>query len=78
MNITKIELINFRNYKKIVLDNFSNLNILIGTNGIGKTSILEAIYLGSLAKTFKTNNELSLIRNNEEFLKIKISDWKNA
>ena len=65
MNITKIELINFRNYKKIVLDNFSNLNILIGTNGIGKTSILEAIYLGSLAKTFKTNNELSLIRNNE-------------
>ena len=68
MNITKIELINFRNYKKIVLDNFSNLNILIGTNGIGKTSILEAIYLGSLAKTFKTNNELSLIRNNENSL----------
>ena len=56
MNITKLELLNFRNYKKINFDNFSNLNIIIGKNGVGKTSIVEAIYLGSLAKSFKTNN----------------------
>ena len=57
MNITKLELTNFRNYKKQIFDNFSNLNIIIGKNGIGKTSIVEAIYLGSLAKPFKKNNE---------------------
>ena len=56
MNITKIELQNFRNYKNKTFDNFSNLNIIIGTNGVGKTSIIEAICLGSLAKSFKTNN----------------------
>lgn len=72
MNITKLELINFRNYKKKNFDNFSNLNIIIGKNGIGKTSIIEAIYLGSLAKSFKTNNELSIIKNNEEYFRIKI------
>ena len=72
MNITKIELINFRNYKKIILDNFSNLNIIIGNNGIGKTSIIESIYLGSLAKSFKTNNDYSLINDNSDFFKIKI------
>lgn len=72
MNIIKIELINFRNYKKRTFDNFSNLNIIIGTNGIGKTSIIEAIYLGSLAKSFKTNNELSLIKHGESFFKLKI------
>ena len=72
MNITKIELLNFRNYNKKIFDNFSNLNIIIGKNGIGKTSIIEAIYLGSLAKSFKTNNEYSIINNNSDFFKIKI------
>ena len=72
MNITKIELQNFRNYKKQTFDNFSNLNIIIGTNGIGKTSIIEAIYLGSLAKSFKTNNEESIINNNSDYFRIKI------
>ena len=72
MNITKIELLNFRNYKKKNFDNFSNLNIIIGKNGIGKTSIIEAIYLGSLAKSFKTNNEYSIINENNDFFKIKI------
>ncbi len=72
MNITKIELLNFRNYSKKNFDNFSNLNIIIGKNGIGKTSILEAIYLGSLAKSFKTNSELSIIKENESYFKIKI------
>ena len=72
MNITKIELVNFRNYKKKIFDNFSNLNIIIGKNGVGKTSIVEAIYLGSLAKSFKTNNDESIINLNEKYFKIKI------
>ncbi len=72
MNITKLELQNFRNYKKKNFSNFSNLNIIIGKNGIGKTSIIEAIYLGSLAKSFKTNNDESLIKNNEDYFRIKI------
>lgn len=72
MNITKIELLNFRNYKKKIFNNFSNLNIIIGNNGIGKTSIIEAIYIGSLAKSFKTNNEWSIIKKEESFFKIKI------
>ena len=72
MNITKIELQNFRNYRKKIFDNFSNLNIIIGKNGIGKTSIVEAIYLGSLAKSFKTNNDETMINNNTDYFRIKI------
>lgn len=72
MNITRIELLNFRNYKKKNIDNFSNLNIIIGKNGVGKTTIIESIYLGSLAKSFKTSNEMSIIKEGESFFKIKI------
>ena len=73
MNITKIELINFRNYKKKIFDKFTNLNIIIGKNGVGKTSIIEAIYLGSLAKSFKTNSDDTIINNESESYKIKIT-----
>lgn len=72
MNITKIELMNFRNYTKKSFDNFSNLNIIIGKNGVGKTSIIESIYLGSLAKSFKTNNEQSIIKEGKDFFRIKV------
>ena len=78
MNITKIELNNFRNYKKKIFDNFSNLNIIIGKNGIGKTSIIEAIYLGSLAKSFKTTSELSIIKTGTEYFRIKIQYFDYA
>lgn len=72
MNITKIELFNFRNYQKAIFDKFSNLNIIIGKNGVGKTSIIEAIYLGSLAKSFKTNSDDTIINNNASSYRIKI------
>lgn len=72
MNITKLELLNFRNYSKFKLDNFTNLNIIIGKNGVGKTSILESIYFCSLAKSFKTNSDDLLIKYGETFTKVKI------
>ncbi len=78
MNITKIELHNFRNYLNCKIDKFSRLNIIIGQNGVGKTSILESIYLGSLSKTFKSNDDTTMIKNGTDVLKIKIYYYDNV
>ena len=52
MNITGLRLKNFRNFENIEIDNFSDsLNLFTGPNGSGKTNILEAIGLVSLAKS---------------------------
>lgn len=72
MNITNLELLNFRNYSKLKIDKFKKINIIIGKNSIGKTSILESIYFGSLTKSFRSNNDNVLIKNNETFLKFKL------
>jgi len=42
-----IEIENFRGIKKAKIDNLKQITILIGKNGSGKSSILEAIYLVS-------------------------------
>lgn len=47
-HITSIEIINFKIFNSIKLEFSPNINILLGNNGIGKTSILQAITLGLL------------------------------
>ena len=57
---------NFRNY---ILEDFEfskNKNIIIGNNGMGKTNIIEAIYYLALTKSFRTNEDESLINKNHQ------------
>ena len=67
MIITNLTLKNFRNHTNINLEFSNNKNIIIGNNGIGKSNIIEAIYYLALTKSFRTNNDEVLIKNNEEF-----------
>ena len=74
---TKIKLKNFRNYdfEKIKLS--ENTNIIFGDNAQGKTNILEAIFISSLGKSFRTNKEKELIKENEDKAIIEIKFLKN-
>ena len=47
MFVRRIEIENFRGIRKASIDGFNQLTILIGKNGAGKSSILEALYLVS-------------------------------
>ncbi len=67
--MTKLSLNNFRKHKSLDLD-FDNVNIFIGKNGVGKTTVLEAIYCLSLSKSFKAKDR-HLISEGEQFYKIK-------
>ena len=69
MHIKKLELTNFRNYDKFKIDDLGNSNIIIGENGVGKTSILESIYVCSLARSFKSNDDMVILKNDADFVK---------
>lgn len=66
MKITKLKLVNFRNYDNEEFTFSKTRNFLIGNNGSGKTNIVEAIYYLALTKSFRTNNDLSLIKENKD------------
>ena len=61
MKITKINLLNFRNYTKLDLNLCCGMNIFIGNNAQGKTNILEAIVMLALTKSHRLGNEPNLI-----------------
>ena len=55
MPIQQVEMINFRNHQKKVVTFSPGINLIWGENGSGKTSILEAVYILSNGKSFKTS-----------------------
>lgn len=72
-----MEIKNFRNHQKFVADFDQTIIILEGNNGVGKTSILEAIFLASTTKSHRTNNDLELIKSGTQFASIKLTDETN-
>ena len=73
MHIQEIELNHFRNYKEQKIKLSPNINVFYGDNGEGKTNILEAIFLASIGKSFRTNKEKEMIEigENQAFVSIK-------
>lgn len=76
MYIEKIKLENFRNYEKQEIIFNKKINNIYGDNAQGKTNILEAIFVCSLGKSFRTNQDKDLINLNKDFSKIEIEYFK--
>lgn len=64
--ITEISLSQFRNIQKSVFYPALGINLLIGENGSGKTSILESIYLLAMGRSFRTRNLKHVIQTDEK------------
>ncbi len=56
MAIRQLSLNDFRNLKSITLDFDDHYNVIVGNNGSGKTSLLEAISVICQGKSFKTHH----------------------
>lgn len=66
MHIEHLSLKNFRNYSAEEFDFIPQTNLLYGKNAQGKTNALEALYLFSIGKSFRTAQDRELIRFGEE------------
>lgn len=77
MWINRIKINNFRNYKNLNIELNKKINIFYGENAQGKTNIIEAIYLSSIGKSFRTNKEKELIKFNEENCNVEINFEKS-
>lgn len=63
--LTELSLTHFRNFQQSVVYPASGVNLLIGENGSGKTSVLEAIYLLGMGRSFRTRNLKHVIQTDQ-------------
>lgn len=71
MRISHLELFSFRNYAEAQFEFDPHANVIYGRNGEGKTNILEAIFLLGTLRSFRSNDQRSLIQAGKEETKIK-------
>ena len=67
MNLCKLTLYSFRNYREFSQEFVPGVNLIVGDNAQGKTNLLEAITYLSTGKSFRTRKEQELIRFGDEF-----------
>ena len=73
MNIVeKVSLRNFRCYDEFELDCNRATSLIVGENGSGKTSILEAIYLALRGKSFK-GVDREIMKRDAEFYRAEVT-----
>ena len=69
MPLSKISIRNFRCFDAVELSLSPGINFFYGSNGSGKTSLLEAIFIFSSGKSFKSSNLAALVKyNRSKFL----------
>ncbi len=71
MHINRVDIQNVRNLLNISFESSHSINYFCGPNGAGKSSILEAIYLLSCGRSYRTHLSNELINWNSEELIIR-------
>lgn len=65
MHLTRLEAYNFRNLRALKLEPHLNTSVIAGSNGSGKTNILEAINLTATLRSHRVSNDKDLVMRGE-------------
>ena len=67
MYLKKLSLLNFKNFDSKTFEFKEKINCFIGSNGVGKTNILDAIYYLSFTKSYFNPIAIQNIQHNKKF-----------
>lgn len=70
MYLERLQLSNFKNYESADQTFSSNVNCLVGNNGVGKTNLLDAVYYLSFCKSYFNPIDSQNIRRDAEFFAV--------
>ena len=73
MDVTRLELRSFRNHEELTVAFGPGVNFLVGPNGSGKTSVVEALHVGCTGRSFRTSTERELVRFGAAMARVELS-----
>ena len=71
MIIKEVRLTNFRNHSSYILECKDETSLILGKNGCGKTSVLEAIYILMRGKSFRAV-DAEILKRGEEYYRVEL------
>lgn len=69
--VKSIKLTNFRSHAGYLLDCTNNTTQILGTNGSGKTSVLEAIYIALQGKSFRAT-DVDILKRGADYYRVEL------
>ena len=73
---TSFEVENFRCFKKLILPSLARINLIAGVNNVGKTALLEALFLHAGASNPELSLKLNAFRGIEK-MKVAVGKWED-
>jgi DNA replication and repair protein RecF len=70
MSLYRLGLHNLRGFSAVEIEPSRSLNLLLGSNAAGKTTVLEAVYLLSTARSFRSTQLSDLVRHGEQIFRV--------
>lgn len=67
MTVDTLNITNFKNISSATLEMSPKINCFLGNNGMGKSNMLDALYLLSYCRSFTGLNDAKLIKRGEDF-----------
>lgn len=77
MQLTQIDITNFKNYKKQKIYFDEQIIVITGLNGTGKTNLLDALYYQCMCKSFRTAQDILCVRYGTDFFRLEAIFRKN-
>ncbi len=76
--LSQISISNLRNIAELSFKPSTGINLILGDNGAGKTSILEAVHLLALGRSFKARTLKTVIKFGETQLQVVARTWNDT
>ena len=75
MQVTRLDIRHLRRFDQVQLSPTPGLNVLVGDNGAGKTSVLEALHLMAYGRSFRGRVGDGLVRHGAPALEVFV-EWR--
>ncbi|HVH30051.1 MAG TPA: AAA family ATPase [bacterium] len=70
MQLTLLRLLNFRNHRRTEIAPGPGLNVIVGSNAQGKTSLLEAVELAATGRSSRALREAEMVTFAEDWARV--------
>lgn len=77
MQVTRLDIRDFRRFEAVSVEPGAGLNLLVGDNGVGKTSVIEALHLMAYGRSFRGRVRDGLVRSGADGLEVFVQ-WREA